>query len=94
MELPLSSTFYTTHPFAKKLNTLKTSGEKILTMEHLFFFSKFEIMQWNGVINKQKQPPEVFYKKRCSKKFHKIHRKVSVLEFLFFNEVAGLAASE
>ena len=23
----------------------------------------------------QKQPPEVFYKKRCSEKFRKIHRK-------------------
>ena len=28
--------------------------------------------------NGQKQPPEVFYKKRCSKKFRKIHRKTSV----------------
>ena len=26
----------------------------------------------------QKQPPEVFCKKRCSKKFHKIHRKTPV----------------
>ena len=25
--------------------------------------------------NIQKQPPEVFYKKTCSEKFHKIHRK-------------------
>ena len=31
----------------------------------------------------QKQPPEVFCKKRCSEKFHKIHRKTSVLESLF-----------
>ena len=32
----------------------------------------------------QKQPQEVFYKKRCSQKFRKIHQS------LFFNKVAGL----
>ena len=32
---------------------------------------------------RQKQPPEVFCKKRCSWKFHKIHRKTPVLESLF-----------
>ena len=37
----------------------------------------------------QKEPPEVFYKKRCSKKFGTIHRKTLVLEFLF-NKVADL----
>ena len=36
----------------------------------------------------QKQPPEVFYKKRCSLKFRKIHRKTPVPESLF-NKVAG-----
>ena len=56
-------------------------------MEHgTFFFLKFKIMQWNGGINKQKQTREVFYKKRCSKKFHKFHRKMPV----FFNKVSGL----
>ena len=35
----------------------------------------------------QKQPPEVFYKKRCSYKFRKIHNK---LHAPFFNKVAGL----
>ena len=35
----------------------------------------------------QKQPPEVFYK-RCSYKFHKIHRETPVPES-FFNKVAG-----
>ena len=34
-------------------------------------------------LNKQKQPPEVFCKKRCSKKFRKIHRKTPVAESLF-----------
>ena len=31
----------------------------------------------------QKQPPDVFYEKRCSLKFHKIHKKTPVPEFLF-----------
>ena len=29
IELPLGSTFYTTHPFVKKLTAVKTSGEKV-----------------------------------------------------------------
>ena len=34
--------------------------------------------------NKQKKEPlELFYKKRCSQKFHKIHRKTPVPESLF-----------
>ena len=28
IELPLGSIFYTTHPFVKKLTTVKTQGEK------------------------------------------------------------------
>ena len=37
----------------------------------------------------RKQPPEVFYKKRCSEKFRKIYRKTLVPECLF-NKVVGL----
>ena len=37
----------------------------------------------------QKQPPEVFCKKRCSCKFRKFHKKASVLESPF-HKVAGL----
>ena len=37
IELPLGSIFYATHPFMKKLTTLKTSGKRVLTME-LFLF--------------------------------------------------------
>ena len=29
IEFPLGSIFYTTHPFVKKLTTVKTSGEKV-----------------------------------------------------------------
>ena len=42
-------------------------------------------MYQNGTLNLdfQKQPPEVFCKKSCSYKFHKIHRKRPVPEPLF-----------
>ena len=39
----------------------------------------------------QKQPPEVFCKKRCSLKSRKFHRKTPVFESLF-NNFAGLQA--
>ena len=39
----------------------------------------------------QKQPLEVFGKKRCSEKFRNFHRKTPVLESLF-NNVAGVQA--
>ena len=32
----------------------------------------------------EKQPPEMFFKKRCSKKFRKIHRKTPVPGSLFY----------
>ena len=37
----------------------------------------------------KKQPPEVFCQKRCSWRFHKIHRETPVPESLF-NKAAGL----
>ena len=68
LKMYLSSFFYTTHPFVKKTYNSENVGSKslLLTIEH--FFSKFKITLWNGTINKQKQkqPPEVFYKKMCS----------------------------
>ena len=83
--LPLSSIFYTTHPFHEKTYNSENFGRKSLlfTMERNSKISKFEIMQWNGAINKQKQLPEVFYRKRCFYKFCKIHRKTLVPESLF-----------
>ena len=49
-----------------------------------------DISLFTNVTDKnQKQPPEVFCKKRCSWKFRKIHRKTPVPESLF-NKVAGL----
>ena len=56
--------------------------------KRLFFFFKklvslmcVKLNVLNGLF--QKQPPEMFYKKRCSKKFRKIQRKTSVPEHLF-----------
>ena len=40
----------------------------------------------------QKQPPELFYEKRCSYKLHKIHKKTPVPES-FFNKIADLRAA-
>ena len=37
----------------KKLATVKTSGESLLLTIEQFFFSKFEIMQWNDIISKE-----------------------------------------
>ena len=51
IELPLNCIFYTTHSFVKKVTTVKTL-EKKLTIEQIFF-SKFEILQWNAIINKE-----------------------------------------
>ena len=41
----------------------------------------------------QKQPPEVFFKKRCSSKFHKIHSKTPVPESFSIKLQAWLPAT-
>ena len=38
----------------------------------------------------QKQPPEVIYKKSCSKKFGNFHQKTPVLEFIFSKVAVAL----
>ena len=52
IELPLGSIFYTTHPFVKKLTSQKLQQKRSF-VNHCTFFLKFEIMQWNGIINKE-----------------------------------------
>ena len=47
IKLSLSSIFYTIHAFVKKCTTLKTLGEKVLTID----FFEIQIVQWNGTIN-------------------------------------------
>ena len=47
IELPLGSIFYATHPFVKKLTTVKISGEKaLLKMEQFFFEIRNYAMEW------------------------------------------------
>ena len=75
----------------EKTYNWKLREKKSFVNNGTFFFSKFEITQWNGAINKQKQLPEVFCKKRFSKKFRKILRKT--LQALFFNKVVGRPAT-
>ena len=53
------------------------------------FFHFFLVFLWCFPCLIQKQPPEEFNEKCCSKKFRKIHSKTPVLESLF-NIVAGL----
>ena len=57
-------------------------------LQNLFFFK----YNCNVHCVVQKQPTEVFCKKRCSKKFRKIHRKTPV-PVSFFNKVAGSACN-
>ena len=73
---------------------------KELIMQRFKFLINIE-STWKCGINEQtpqltlqwqychKQPPEVFYKKSCSQKFHNIHVKTPVWGFLF-NKVVGL----
>ena len=66
-----------------------------------FIFSKYfscsELFQYrrswelNSPPFLQKQPPQVFFKKRCSQKFQKISG--NMCQSNFFNEVAGLSNS-
>ena len=54
--------------------------------QHLIKVSKllvFVLFSFFIISDMQKQPPEVFCKKICSLKFHKIHRKTPVSESLF-----------
>ena len=56
----------------------------IKTKSHIPIYSEFIISLafWNVweiyLMYVQKQPPDVFYRKRCSLKFHKIHRRTPV----------------
>ena len=52
-------------------------------------FCRIYVNSYSCHFEKQKQPPEVFYKKKMLLKFRNIHRKTSVFELLF-NKVAGL----
>ena len=53
VKLPLGSAFYATHPFVKNLQLRKLWEKKSFVNNGTCFFSKFEIMQWKFVINKE-----------------------------------------
>ena len=57
-----------------------TSGYVLIAI--YMFVSNFFFNENEGV-NSEKQPQEVFCKKRCSEKFRKIHRKAPMPETLF-----------
>ena len=66
-----------------------TCSEKYRRLWHSCFpvdFAKFSRTSFLQKNSGQKQPPEVFCKKRCSFKF----RKIQLCQSLFFNKVAGL----
>ena len=68
------SHFYQNHHVIK--------GARILSLGKLSSKEIGSILILN-IFKKQKQPPKVFFKKRCSQKFRKIHRKTPVPEPLF-----------
>ena len=49
----------------------------------------FVLVYQNYFFSQQKQPPKVFWEKRCSLKFRVIHKKTPVLDY-FFKKVACL----
>ena len=57
--------------------------KKVLKSAMLSSLHKLEDKKSFTIFNFQKQLTEVFYKKRCSYKFHKIHRKTPAAESLF-----------
>ena len=65
-----------------RMNSPKRVIQKLRDAKVLCYIT----FEWPGNlwINIQKQPPEVLYEKRCSQKFHKIHRKMPVPESLFW----------
>ena len=60
----------------------------ILQLQEIFFdFFDYSYKKTYFYIRSSR--PEVFYEKRCSQKFHEMHRK-NLCQSLFFNKVAGL----
>ena len=57
----------------------------------LIYYSNMNKTAAEAYVQFQKQPPAVFCKKSCCKKFRKFNRKIPALESLF-NKVAGLQA--
>ena len=65
--------------YHKKFANRLINQLKVLIIYH----EKGSVEKLEEPLQIQKQPPEVFYEKRCSCKFHKIYRKTPVPESLF-----------
>ena len=65
--------------YHKKFANRLINQLKVLIIYH----EKGSVEKLEEPLQTQKQPPEVFYEKRCSYKFHKIRRKTHVPESLF-----------
>ena len=51
-------------------------------IQHFILMTSFKILELR-ISNDQKQPSEVFCKKKCSEKFRKFHRRTSAFESFF-----------
>ena len=65
--------------FVKSFRSFKIISEQFT----VYIFSELFDLSKKKLFTVQKQPPEVFYIKRCSQKFDKIHRKTPVPESLY-----------
>ena len=66
---------------SKQLFIEKETPTRLVSCEFYEIFKS--IFFYRAPLVVHKHPPEVFYKKRCSQKFHNIHRKTTVPESLF-----------
>ena len=56
-----------------------------------YYLNNISIIIQGSLLEKQKQPPEVFSKKRCFQKCHKIHRKTPVPGTVFSSEFCEIS---
>ena len=79
-------------PLILRISGLECHGQSSLKVAfvkfaHVFWnLENWKASTWktkNSIAIKQKQPPEVLCKKKCSQKFGKIHKKTPVLESPF-----------
>ena len=89
LKMCLQKSFIKRINFTLKKTIFSTSISNFISwlVSQEVFIHSHTIFLWHG--EKQKQPPEVLCKRRCSYKFRKIPRKTPVPESLF-KKVAGL----
>ena len=75
---------------SKLLNKYLTEKSEEAKLLYVFLLKKVKKESYENFdlhVTDQKQPPEVFCKKRCSEKFRKINRKTSVPKSLYLRPV-------